>query len=181
MATSEITRSERSFVPFRSFADLTEPDRIIDVRPEVWRPPVEKVVIVPVPTRGKTVEFRYVDNGEPLPKWVPSVLSGVANLLTLPENWDGEGAAIIDRRVIKRALSAIEQLLPHHAPPPSIVPTSNAGLQIEWHLNSCDLEVEFVPNGTTDFYFFDSATGEEKEGLLTSTFTPLTKYLRRLW
>lgn len=46
------------------------------------------------------VLFKYVDNGEPWRGWLMSVLQGFANLVTLPDNWDSEGASKIDRTTI---------------------------------------------------------------------------------
>jgi hypothetical protein len=39
---------------------------------------------------------------------------------------------------------------------------------VEWHRNGRDLEIEFLPGGPTTFYFYDSQTQVEREGLLQS-------------
>jgi hypothetical protein len=103
---------------------------------------------VPVFARGETVTFRYLDSGEPRPAWFMPVLRGFANLATLTQGWDGSRANTIDRPTINRALAAIEQILPSQAPPPSVAPIPDSGLQIEWHRNGRDLEIEFSPDGS---------------------------------
>jgi hypothetical protein len=109
------------------------------------------------------------------------VLQGFADLITLPSNWDGEGAAEIDLSAINRALAAIERILPPNAPAPSVVPVPDSGLQIEWHRNQKDLEIEFRPNGEVEFYFFDEPTGRESRGLVDRGFTNLQDYLSQIW
>ncbi len=109
------------------------------------------------------------------------VLQGFANLATLTDGWDGSGAARIDHATINRALGAIEQLLPSDAPAPSVVPTPESGLQIEWHRNQRDLEIEFSPGGAVEFYYFDENTEEEREGPVGPNFVNVKEHLDRIW
>ena len=111
MATSEMTWAEDKLNHHvQPTADLTEKDRLVDTRPEVSRrEPIER--IASVPARGRIIKFKYLDNGDPLPDWFIPVLQGFANVLTLRDNWDGEGAAEIDRSAVNQALAAIDQLL----------------------------------------------------------------------
>jgi len=88
---------------------------------------------------------------------------------------------MIDRGAINRALAAIDQLLDPRAPAPSVAPVSDSGLQIEWHHRGRDLEIEFSPDGRTEFYYFDEHTGEEHEGPAGPGFAFLQSYLGRIW
>lgn len=181
MATSEITRLDRTAIATSSqIADLTERDWFVDARSEASRPVlVERTVSLKA--RGKTVQFQYQDNGDSLPGWFIPVLRGFASLITLPNNWDGEGARAINREAINRALDAIEYLLPKDAPAPSIVPTADSGLQIEWHRSRKDMEIEFRPDGGVEFYYFDETSGKEHEGPVGPGFASLKEYLRQIW
>ncbi|HUG69679.1 MAG TPA: hypothetical protein VMM76_18150 [Pirellulaceae bacterium] len=183
MAIAEITQSERLFPPSSSvselLSELTGRERYSS-RAGATKPEVVPTVVT-VPSRGKTVQFNYLDHGEPEPSWFAPVLHGFANLVTLSDNWDGEGAKRIDSAAINRALAAIEQLLPHDAPAPSIVPVPNSGLQIEWHRNGKDLEVEFNPNGSVEFYYYDEGTEEESEGPVGAGFSNVRDLLQRVW
>jgi hypothetical protein len=185
MPTAEITRPDRSFAAASSFsdllcADLTEKERLVSTQAAASRPePVPR--IVPVRARGKMVHFRYLDNWEPRPTWFMPVLQAFANLATLAVGWDGYGAANIGAATINRALRAIEQLLPQDAPAPSIVPIPDSGLQIEWHRNHRDLEIEFRPGGDVGFYYFDENNGEEHEGPVGPNFVTVKEYLDRMW
>jgi hypothetical protein len=185
MLTADITRLDRSFVEASSFsgllfADLTHKERAFSTQAAASRPePVARVV--PVLARGKTIHFRYLDNGEPRPTWFIPVLQGFANIATLAVGWDGSAAGEIGTATINRALRAIEQLLPQDAPAPSIVPIPDSGLQIEWHRNRRDLEIEFSPSGDVGFYYFDENNGEENEGPVGRNFVNVKKYLNRIW
>lgn len=181
MATHEITWPEASpITTYSQLGNLTEKDRFVDTRPEVSRRvPIERTVSVPA--RGRTIQFKYQDNGDPLPDWFIPVLRGFANVLTLPENWDGEGATKIDRGAVNRAVAAVDQLLVDgEAQAPSVVPTPDSGVQLEWHFGRKDLEVEFCPNGHAEFYYFDEASGEEHEGPVGPSFSFLKPYLERI-
>src|SRR5439155_12376420 len=131
--------------------------------------------------RGEVVGFKYLDNGDPRPTWFEPVLQGFANVATLADGWDGSGALRIDRATINRALGTIERLLPSDAPAPSVVPIPDSGLQIEWHHNQRDLEIEFSPGGAIEFYFFDENTKEEREGPVGPNFVNVKEYLDRIW
>lgn len=184
MATAELTRLERDFVPTTSFSDvlseLTERERVASAQAVACRPePVARRI--PVQSRGVPVLFQFLDNGCPRPDWFMPVLKGFANLATLSDNWDGEGAPRIDRDTMNRALAAIERLLACDAKAPSIVPLAHAGLQIEWHRNGKDLEIEFSPSGRVEFYYYDEETGDEHEGPVGTNFGNVREYMQRVW
>lgn len=183
MSTAEICRLDRNFIETSSFADLvadlTERERVLSSQAVFRIDPVPRVVSVQA--RGVTVNFKYLDNGEPRPTWFMPVLRGFANLAALPEGWDAEVGRKIERATINRALAAIDQLLPMGAPAPSVVPLQSAGLQIEWHRNQRDLEIEFDPSGTVEFYYFDETTEEEHEGPVGPSFVYVKPFLQRIW
>ncbi len=113
---------------------------------------------------------------EPDPQWLEAVRHAIEPIAALPDNWDGEGAQRIQSAVLDAALRTLEQILPSRTPPPQIVPTHRAGIQVEWHRNGKDLEIEFAPGSPTTFYFYDSQTQVEREGALQSN-APLIREL----
>jgi hypothetical protein len=108
---------------------------------------------------------------DPDPLWLASARHAIDPIAALPDNWDGEGALRIQPAVMEAAVRALEQLLPSHTPAPQIVPTHRAGIQVEWHRNGKDLEIEFAPGRPATFYFYDSQTQVEREGALHSNAT----------
>jgi hypothetical protein len=179
-----MTRPDRSLLETSTFGDLltdlTERERVFSGQGVASRPE-SRPRVVPVHARGDIVYFKYLDRGEPTPTWFMPVLQRFANVATLIDGWDGSGAARIDRATINRALRAIEQLLPRDGPVPSIVPIPDSGLQIEWHRNHRDLEIEFSPSGAVDFYYFDENTGDEREGPVGPNFANVKDCLDRIW
>ena len=59
----------------------------------------------------------------------------VTDLASLSENWDGYGAVPIS----EAALRVAEAIY--------VVPTCNGGIQVEWHANGWDFEVEVSKAG----------------------------------
>jgi hypothetical protein len=100
------------------------------------------------------------------PQWLEAARRAIKPIAVLADNWDGEGALRIQLAVMEGSLSVLGQFLPSRMPPPQIVPTHRAGIQVEWHINGKDLEIEFAPGSPATFYFYDSQTQVEREGAL---------------
>lgn len=65
-------------------------------------------------------------------------------LLALEENWDSYGGQAIRREAVDAAI----RLRAAVATEPSFVPMSNGGVQVEWHRQGFDIELEISPDGT---------------------------------
>lgn len=105
--------------------------------------------------------------------WWPVTKSRVRELMSLPENWDFQGASKIHSDTAVFALTMLEQLLGADSPAPQIVPLAFGGLQFEWHENDIDLEIEVA--GPNEVYvFFDDHQAEEGDGDWISSDVPLT-------
>lgn len=61
-------------------------------------------------------------------------------LLDLKKNWNSYGAPPID---VETAIAA-DMFLNKHV---NIVPTAKGGIQLEWHVNGLDIEIEFDKKG----------------------------------
>ena len=120
--------------------------------------------------------------GQPLHAWVGSILQGFANLLTLEANWDGENGKPIAPALVSSALKFVDRILmvDFRLPPPSVVPISDGGLQIEWHRAGKDFEIEFSPDGSIRYYYYDSSTGGEQEGSVTHDMSTVQQLLEQL-
>ena len=97
------------------------------------------------------------------PPWIKSVVERLDYLLRLPENWDQEGALAVSFEVAMSALSFLLERAFHDTPAPQLTPTAVGGLQLEWHVGGCDLEVVLSLNDPTMFFCVDS-DGKETEG-----------------
>jgi hypothetical protein len=103
------------------------------------------------------------------PLWLYTVLGRLQYLISLRPNWDSYGARPIDPNAVIFALEFLRTSLPHDGKAPQIVPTSTGGLQLEWHANGVDLEVEVDPSGDVSLSFDQAGRSEERTGSALAT------------
>jgi hypothetical protein len=85
----------------------------------------------------------------------------------LPENWDSYGSRPIQPAAIERASEALDFLSSINLPPPQIFPVPGGGLQLEFEQDGRELEIEFLPDGSTE-YLMVASNGEMLEGSIPS-------------
>ncbi len=78
--------------------------------------------------------------------WVSSVSSQLDELMALAPNWNGYGEQQIDPRSRKRVMTLLYDVLENERPP-TLVPMSDGGIQLEWVSKHKELEVEVPPSG----------------------------------
>ena len=96
------------------------------------------------------------------PDWAPEVREELDDLLQPGDAWDDDGARPTSAFAVGRARETLQALANFDTPRPSIVPGPDGGVQLEWHLASVELEIEFRPNGQVEALLVDRATAEEK-------------------
>jgi hypothetical protein len=74
------------------------------------------------------------------PSWVDTFMERLDAVSDLRAGWDGASAPAITDEAVAGAVSVINEVMGSDTPAPSIVPTSDGGLQLEWH--HADHEVE---------------------------------------
>ena len=82
----------------------------------------------------------------------------------------------IQLKLVANMLTILIEVLDSQTPPPSVVPTWEGGLQVEWHRNGVDLEIEVSPSGNIEYFF--ASPDEEREGMAWEEIERLTKYAR---
>lgn len=97
-------------------------------------------------------------------------------LRTLGDNWDGDGAAAISSDVI----DAVERFCRGciSAPVPAANPTPDGGVQLEWHIGSRSLEIEFEPSGIVGYICWDRDSHWDREGELSVPSTDATASMK---
>ncbi len=119
----------------------------------------------------------------PAPEWLPETIQRLNHLLALPGNWDSEGAQRIGQAAAVMTLQLLVQAASIGAPRPTVGPTVEGGLQVEWHTCAIDLEIETLSSGRFDVLFEDQHTGadwEAEAGLSSpAIIMPLTELARR--
>lgn len=87
------------------------------------------------------------------------ILVDLWRLLQLQPNWDSYGARTIRLSCAARALFVYLSL--RAASCPWVVPTNDGGIQLEWHQNGEDLEIEIRPNRVPGLYFWNGREDDE--------------------
>jgi hypothetical protein len=110
----------------------------------------------PVKLRKRTMTITLTGEA---PGWLDPTIQTMQRLAHLPGNWSSYGNCLIEDIAIIRAAEVLAEVLDADGLAPSIVPTSQGGVQLEWHRNGDDVEIEFSPQGTvSDVYIYDRRT-----------------------
>lgn len=108
-----------------------------------------------------------------MPGWLLPTLSGLQALAALPAGWDSYAAPPIDPGCVIRAVQVLVEAMEHDTPAPSVVPTSQGGIQFEWHTGGVDFEIEVEPSNLVSAYYRAASGAVEKE-------VPPTTEIRRI-
>ena len=108
-------------------------------------------------------------------EWFYPTLQAIAALPWRTDNWSS-GATRTQAAAIAYMLETLLKVLDSQTPPPAVVPTWNGGVQVEWHRNGIDLEIEVAPEGGIEYFFKSPA--EECEGLISDDLSQLSEYAR---
>jgi hypothetical protein len=91
--------------------------------------------------------------------WLLPVLRRINKLLALPADWDGYGARPVRRDVAMFALAVLQRTMDAASPPAQIVPSSDGGLQLEWHMAGMDIELEIQSPYVAELWVRDRRDG----------------------
>jgi hypothetical protein len=97
------------------------------------------------------------------PSWLYTILGTIQRLSGLPENWDSYGGRPLTFEAAFRALELLARYLPSNSVPPSVVPGSDGGVQLEWHRRAGDLEIALDQAGEISASFASGASDTEWE------------------
>jgi hypothetical protein len=125
----------------------------------------------PIPLLGEG--FVTGSGGRP-PEWLSMTEEAIESLLTLPENWDSYGARAIESRAVRAAIELLRSIVQLDTPQPVVVPTNQGGIQIEWHTQGIDLEIEITAEREVRILYENPQENAEEEFELGSDLKPLT-------
>ena len=112
--------------------------------------------------------------------WLMPTIKKINELPSLTAvNWSA-GAKRTDISAIRSMLMLLPKILANDTPTPNVVPTWDGGVQVEWHRNGVDLEIEVSTNREPEYYFFDHRSNEEVEGKVRGNLEQLSKYVKKL-
>jgi hypothetical protein len=143
-----LTERRRDITTLQSLGNTSE------LAPEILskEPGLIEVVIA---TEGvkRRMEFRLPH--VPVPQWLFPTLERCAPLLLLPFDWNRRGAPPIEPTAIRAAIDALWSFMADRSSIPQWTPTRTGGVQLDWHENGIDLEMEFPPDAADGHAVFD--------------------------
>lgn len=117
---------------------------------------------------------------QPRSKWVADLTERLNEITSLPPGWDGYDGCPVSFNVAQFAANLIERLCVADMPAPNLVPGSDGTLQIEWHRNQYDVEIDVLGPYRVVAYRRHQKTGVEQELDLESDFTVLAGWIDEL-
>lgn len=110
--------------------------------------------------------------------WIHAAVQRVLALLSLGDNWDSYGAIPVRRARAIDLLRLVEFIAQYSLPPPSIVPTPDGSLQIEWHTRGVDLEILCLGGMRYQVYFVNGQEAFESRKEFGPDMIWATEYFR---
>ena len=113
--------------------------------------------------------------------WLRRTREQLTDISFLSDNWDSYGARPISPSRIAQACILVQSIADERAPAPSLVPTPEGSIQLEWHSHGVELEVLLTSEADLEVSFED-LLGEQPsyEEVLSYDITPLVEYVHLL-
>ncbi|GAK33237.1 hypothetical protein JCM17846_18660 [Iodidimonas nitroreducens] len=112
--------------------------------------------------------------------WVRELGSRLNELTSLPRGWDGYEGLPVSFRCADFAANLIERLYVDGVDAPQLVPGADGTVQIEWHMNHLDIEIDILAPYKVMATRYDHLTGAEEELELGTDFTRLAIWVAML-
>ena len=112
--------------------------------------------------------------------WVQELENRLNHLVALEPGWDGYGGKPVSIKVAQFSANLLEQLYVDKVPAPQLVPGSDGSMQIEWHVNQYDLEVDVMAPYDVVATLDDRQSGKEEEIEIENDYTILAGWVRLL-
>ncbi len=113
--------------------------------------------------------------------WRADVVDRLNYLCCLPVGWNGYGAGPVNFNTANFALRVLESVCSSDTPAPSIVPGPSGDLQIEWHLETGDIELHIrAPNDVHGWFETVGTEQSGQEAQLTIDFTEVAHWIKKL-
>ena len=113
-------------------------------------------------------------------EWLPTVVTRLRTLAQLEEGWDGRNARRISPANLDIAMRLLRAVMRTDTPIPELVPTVRGGLQIEWHVQDVDVELEILSAARYVLSLEDRANDNEFDLELTADLSPLVAAIKRI-
>ena len=107
------------------------------------------------------------------------VFERMAELVALPRGWDSRDASPVTDTALRRTIEFLLEYVADGVDRPVVVPTVCGGLQLEWHNNGVDVEVEVAQDGHVSWLAEDRSSDEPVEVGLAGNEGWIRDWLKR--
>ena len=114
------------------------------------------------------------------PPWLQRAEHTLQRFLTFQERWDSYQARRIDPHVIDTVRQLIRRYMRRDTPEAQLVPTNRGGVQLEWHTQGIDLEIDVISPGHLHLFYSNTTNHEESELDIDAPFMDLEAYITPL-
>jgi len=112
--------------------------------------------------------------------WIIYLQDRFDELTSLPKGWDGYSGKPVLFSTAHFAANLLERLFSPKVQPPQLIPGSDGTLQIEWHQNQLDIEIDVLKPYRINASYFNHITDEEQEIELETDFSQLSEWIIEL-
>lgn len=112
--------------------------------------------------------------------WNEQLLKRFNQLTKLPQGWDGYRGQAVSFACASFASQILERLCIEDLVAPSLVPGSDGTMQIEWHKNRYDIELDVLGPNSVHAYRNDQVSGLEEELDVQNDLTEVMDWLRSM-
>mgnify|MGYP003382453135 CR=1 FL=1 len=116
----------------------------------------------------------------PRSEWIAALSERFDELTALPKGWDGYGGLPVSFGCAQFAAHLVERLYDPSIPAPNLVPGSDGTVQIEWHRNGYDVEIDVTAPYEVVAYRHDLVSGNDEEVALQTDFTQIADWIGEL-
>jgi hypothetical protein len=121
----------------------------------------------------------YLPQHRDPPEWLKETEETLRGFTTLPEGWDSYRAMSIESHVVDAAIELLHRKVQHNILKPAIVPTNRGGIQIEWHTQGVNLEIEITLHGEIRLLYVNPEEDAEEEFELGLDLAPLADLITK--
>ena len=127
------------------------------------------------------LKVTIVAHRPPPPDPILHAIRQASELVQLPRGWNSYDAKPVSSEAVRKAIAFLVDAASSipDVVAPAVVPTVRGGLQLEWHRQGVDLEIEFDPSGSPSWYAEDRRTEETVEATLLDEDVALWQWLGR--
>jgi len=112
--------------------------------------------------------------------WAATIEDRLTELTSLPVGWDGYSGLPVSFPVAYFVANMLERLCEDTVPAPSLVPGSDGSLQVEWHRNKFDVELDVLDAQNVIATRVNLMTEEEEVIEIQNDFSEIVPWISAL-